>query len=80
MATYRTGIGQAWMPSGEGRQSTLKSGTYWEEKVLDAVTADMTLVEALFSGPALEDPEAATDASRDAPKPQGTSDQGYRED
>jgi hypothetical protein len=47
---------------------------------LDAVTADITLVEALFSGPALEDPEAATDASRYVPKPQGTSDQGYRED
>jgi hypothetical protein len=58
----------------------LKSGTYQEEKVLDAVTADMTLVEALFSGPALEDPEAATDTSRYVPKPQGTSDQGYRED
>jgi hypothetical protein len=45
---------------------------------VDATTASMDLVETIFSGPLME--AAQDDSARYSPKPNGTSDQGYRED
>jgi|HubBroStandDraft_1064217.scaffolds.fasta_scaffold10178_2 hypothetical protein len=45
---------------------------------MDVTIANLEVVEELFSGPAMESAESEDD--RYVPKPQGRSDQGYRED